>query len=185
LSQNLTAQERITYSSEIALQENYWKKFINQSFSGLYNLNSSYINDFDWLLLLLNGNADQKVVLTAVTLFDYCNKLNNTTCLEVLLRGQIPNEYYKLRDDLMNKLNVSDYTSGDNFISILRTNFSYECSFGSFFYLTRGKLLKEHSYKKFVRKMLMKLTTGFKGIFPTLWHGKLPCYDTIETRPSI
>ena len=136
MAQNLTAQERITYTTVLAQQENYWKKFINQSFSGLNNLDSAYINNFDWLLLLLNGNADQKVVLTAVTLFDFCNNLTQTTCLEVLLKGQIPNEYYVHRDEMMAKLNVSDYTS------------------------------------------------GFKGIFSTLWHGKLPCYDTLETRPS-
>lgn len=132
----MTAQEKETYSTTIAQQENFWKKFINQSFSGLYNLDSDYINNFDWLLLLLNGNADQKVVLTAVTLFDYCNNLPQTTCLEVLLKGQIPNEYYDHRDELKTKLNVADYTS------------------------------------------------GFKGIFSTLWHGKLPCYDTKETRPG-
>ncbi len=52
--------------------------------------------------------------------------------------------------------------SGVNFINILRTNFSYEHCFGSFFYVhvTREKLPKQCSYKKFVRKMLMKLTTG-------------------------
>ena len=132
----MTAQEKVTYASTLAHQENYWKKFINQSFSGLHNLDSAYINNFDWLLLLLNGNADQKVVLTAVTLFDYCGNLTQTTCLEVLLKGQIPNEYYVRRDELMTKLNAADYTS------------------------------------------------GFKGIFSTLWHGKLPCYDTLETRPS-
>jgi len=39
---------------------------------------------------------------------------------------------------------------GVNFINILRTNFSYEYHFGSFFYVhvTREKLLKQHSYIK-------------------------------------
>jgi len=52
---------------------------------------------------------------------------------------------------------------GVNFINILRTNFSYECRFGSFFYLhvTRKKLPKQRSYEKFVSKMLMKLTPVF------------------------
>jgi len=47
-----------------------------------------------------------------------------------------------------------------HFINILCTNFLYECCFSSFFYVhvTRGKLPKWHSYKKFVRKILMKLT---------------------------
>ncbi len=47
-----------------------------------------------------------------------------------------------------------------NFINILRTNISYECSFGSFFYVyvTREKLPKPHFCKQFVRNMLMKLT---------------------------
>jgi hypothetical protein len=46
-------------------------------------------------------------------------------------------------------------------INILRTNFSYKHHFVSFFYVhvTRGKLPKQRSYEKFVRKMLMKLTT--------------------------
>jgi len=50
-------------------------------------------------------------------------------------------------------------------INILRTNFSYKHHFVSFFYVhvTRGKLPKrqpkQRSYEKFIRKMLMKLTT--------------------------
>jgi hypothetical protein len=54
---------------------------------------------------------------------------------------------------------------GVNFINILRTNFLYECCFGSFFYVhvTREKLPKQRSYKKFVHKMMMKLTTGGNG----------------------
>jgi len=53
-------------------------------------------------------------------------------------------------------------TLGVNFINILRTNFSYKCCFGSFFYInvTRGKLPKQRLYKKFMSKMLMKLTLG-------------------------
>jgi len=54
---------------------------------------------------------------------------------------------------------------GVNSINILCTKFSYERRFGSFFYVhvTREKLPKQCSYKKFVRKMLMKLTTaGYK-----------------------
>jgi hypothetical protein len=48
-----------------------------------------------------------------------------------------------------------------NFINILRAKFTYESLFGSFFYLhvTREKLPKRHSYVKFARKLLMKLTT--------------------------
>jgi len=53
-------------------------------------------------------------------------------------------------------------TPGLNFINILRTIFLYESCFGSFFYVhvTRGKLPKRRSYKKSVRKTLMKLTAG-------------------------
>ncbi len=55
--------------------------------------------------------------------------------------------------------------AGVNFINILCMNFLYEHHFGSFFYVhvTREKLPKEREYKKFVRKMLMKLTTGGRG----------------------
>jgi len=53
-------------------------------------------------------------------------------------------------------------SSGVNFINILHTNFLYKLRIGSFFYLhvTREKLPKQRAYKKFVRKMLMKLTIG-------------------------
>ncbi len=49
---------------------------------------------------------------------------------------------------------------GGNFINILRTNFSYQRRFGSFFYkhVTREKLPKQRSYEKSARKMLLKLT---------------------------
>ncbi len=52
--------------------------------------------------------------------------------------------------------------SGVNFINVKHANFLYESLFGSFFYLnvTREKLPKRHSYKKFSRLMLMKLTAG-------------------------
>jgi hypothetical protein len=52
--------------------------------------------------------------------------------------------------------------TGVNFISFLHTNFSYEHCFSSFFYVhvTRAKLPKRHLFKKFARKMLMKLTAG-------------------------
>ncbi len=49
---------------------------------------------------------------------------------------------------------------GVNFINILLGNFQHERCFGSFSLVTsmQKKLPKRHSYKKFVRKMLMKLT---------------------------
>jgi len=52
---------------------------------------------------------------------------------------------------------------GVNFINVKRTNFSYECRFGSFYYIhvTREKLPEQRSYKKFVRLTLMKLTTDW------------------------
>jgi hypothetical protein len=59
-------------------------------------------------------------------------------------------------------------------INILRENFSYKRCFGSFFYIhvTREKLPKQCSYEKFVRKMLMKVTTKptryLRNIFSTL-----------------
>ncbi len=49
-----------------------------------------------------------------------------------------------------------------NFINVKFTNFSYERCFGSFFYVqvTRKKLPKWRSYKKFAHLTLMKLTPG-------------------------
>jgi len=70
-----------------------------------------------------------------------------------------------------------DDWAGVNFINILWTNFLYACLFGSFVYVhvTRDKLPKQCSYEKFVRKMLMKLTTGrskigSKALYPVLAH---------------
>jgi len=53
--------------------------------------------------------------------------------------------------------------------------FSYKRHFGSFFYVhvTREKLPKRRSYEKFVRKMLMKLTTGI-----TFWSSGLSVQST-------
>ncbi len=47
---------------------------------------------------------------------------------------------------------------------MLRTIFLYERHFGSFFYVheTREKLPKQHWYKKFAGKMLMKLTPAVR-----------------------
>jgi len=45
-----------------------------------------------------------------------------------------------------------------NFINIIRTNFSYETLFQQLF-SSYMYVKKRHSYEKFVRKMLMKLTT--------------------------
>jgi hypothetical protein len=70
-----------------------------------------------------------------------------------------------------------DWLLGVNFIKILRTNFSYQCCFGSFFYVhvTREKLPKQHSYKKFVGEMLMKLLTRM-DFWLILWtDDKLSC----------
>ncbi len=50
-----------------------------------------------------------------------------------------------------------------NFVNVKRANFSYKCSFSSFYYIhvTRKKLPKQRTYEKFVRKMLMKLTPEY------------------------
>jgi len=46
-------------------------------------------------------------------------------------------------------------------VSISSTNFSYERHFGNFFYAhVAGEKPKQCAYKKFVSKILMKLTTG-------------------------
>ncbi len=53
-------------------------------------------------------------------------------------------------------------TPGVNVINILRTNFLYANHFGSFFYIqvTREKLPKHYSHKKFELLTLMKLTVA-------------------------
>jgi len=59
--------------------------------------------------------------------------------------------------------------TGFNFIYILCTNFWYEHRFASVLYVhkTREKLPKQRSYKKFVPKMLMILTTSIE---PVSWQ---------------
>ncbi len=61
--------------------------------------------------------------------------------------------------------------SGVNFINVLGTNFSYERHFGSLFYVlvTREKLPKQISYKKFSNKTLMKLTPILLSLFKWLY----------------
>ena len=61
--------------------------------------------------------------------------------------------------------------SSVNFINVKRTNFSYEHCFGSFF-SSYMYIEKWHSYKKFVRKMLMKLTPS--GIIKALYVKVMP-----------
>jgi len=62
-----------------------------------------------------------------------------------------------------------------NLINILRTNFSYEHHFGSFFYVlvTREKLPKQRSYKKCAHKILMKLTP----ILPVRYNEESLCVN--------
>ncbi len=50
--------------------------------------------------------------------------------------------------------------AGVNFINVLRTNFSYKRHFSSYILA-----LSKNAYKKFVDKMLMKLTSGIATIF--------------------
>ncbi len=55
--------------------------------------------------------------------------------------------------------------AGVNFINVMHTNFSYEHCFGSIFYVhvTREKLPRRLSYKKFLRITLMKLTAVLRS----------------------
>jgi hypothetical protein len=72
------------------LRESYWRGFMNQTFSGYNIFDNLNIETFDWMLLLLNGKADQKAAITAVLLFDYCREasyLYHTTCLQTMLQG--------------------------------------------------------------------------------------------------
>jgi len=59
-------------------------------------------------------------------------------------------------------VNVGEISPCVNLTNIIHELFLYKSLFGSFFYLhvTREKLPKKCSYKKFLRKMLMKLTLG-------------------------
>ena len=112
---------------------------MNETFHGFGIFDLPAVDYFDWMLLLLNGKSNQKVAITAVTLYDYCqnaSKLFHTTCLQTMLKGGIPDDYYAGRDAIIALTNRLD------------------------------------------------LTSSFKGIFSTLWHGTLPCYDTLQTRPS-
>jgi hypothetical protein len=54
-------------------------------------------------------------------------------------------------------------TPAVNFINIIQACFSYECPFGSFYYVhvTRKKAAEKTFVQKSARIMLMKLTPGF------------------------
>jgi hypothetical protein len=100
------------------------------------SFDNKLINFFDWLLLLFNGNTDQEIAFTAVSLFKFCENITRSGCLEAFVIGKIPQYYYDLRDKMTETMKS------------------------------------------------LNLKSGFEGIFTALWHGKLPCYDTYETRPS-
>ena len=136
---SLTKQEIQTYAKIIAIQENYWLKFINESFSGMTNFEMPFLTFLDWLLILFNGNYDQTTSLTAVTLSqacDYTTLRTTNSCLEIFLKKNISSKFYNMAKILTAKTKSSNFTS------------------------------------------------SFKEIFSTLWYGKLPCFDTQETRPS-
>ncbi len=133
----MTPQEIKTYLAVVAIQANYWQKFMNESFSGLTNFEMPYITYLDWVLLVLNGNYDQTTALTAIPLFDSCSSIFNqkTFCLENFVTKSIPDKYYNLSKYMKANVKLSNFTA------------------------------------------------SFKEIFSTLWYAKLPCYDTVETRP--
>ena len=113
--------------------------FMNHTFSGYNIFNLTSIETFDWMLLLLNGKNNQKSTITAVLLFEYCKDVSirlHTTCLQTMLMGGIPDNYYAGRDELIAKTNT------------------------------------------------LNVTSSFAGIFSTLWYAKLPCHDTLKTRPG-
>jgi len=70
---------------------------------------------------------------------------------------------------------LSASLTGVNFSNVRRTNFSYKHRFSSFYYLhvTRNKLPKWRSYKKFARLTLMKLTPGFIELHVIAFSKKL------------
>jgi len=71
-------------------------------------------------------------------------------------------------------------TIGVNFINILRTNFSYEPHFGSFFYLRFG--FGKNLYKKCVRITLMKLTIGVSRQGLTILPHYVRCMEWVKVR---
>jgi len=99
--------------------------------------------------------------------------INICTCSRLF--SQTRTAFGEIQHSCLAKLCVGNFSLGAkkfgvNFINILLTNFSNERCFGSFFYVhvTRKKLTKQRLYKKFVCKMLMKLTEGvqkLKGIW--------------------
>ncbi len=136
---HFTEEERRFIINLQHLKWDYWLPFLNQTFDGYNIFHFDSHETLSWMLLLLNGKNDMRSTITAVLLFEYCRDaalLYHTTCLETLLRGGIPDDYYAGRDELIAKTNI------------------------------------------------LNVTSSFYGIFSTLWHAKLPCHDTLESRPS-
>jgi len=107
-------KERSTYASIIAIQENYWQKFMNESIPGMTNFEMLYITFLDWKLLLFNGNYDHRTAITAITLFRSCSdyQINTNLCLEQFLTKNIPSFYYDIAKNLTETMKSSNLTKG-------------------------------------------------------------------------
>jgi len=53
--------------------------------------------------------------------------------------------------------------------------------------LTKGGIPNEYWVGRdamLTKTYALNATSSFAGIFSTLWYAKLPCYDTLDARPS-
>jgi len=106
------------------------------------------------------------VLIQTLKMFTYFHYLINKTIFPSLqyftinLHFPIPILFHEKRAQYYKTLRFIFRRQTVNFINILRSPFSYKsasCSF-SLLYVTREKLPKRLSYKKGVRKTVMKLT---------------------------
>ncbi len=120
-----------------------------------------------WCYVQLNPSLFNDETCILFTGFYFSLKPRCHTCFQIERYWYLNQTLVKISANIFVSLftigmkNVRKSKEAVNFINILCANFLYEHCFGSFSYVvTREKLPKQHSYKKFAHKMLIKFTTG-------------------------
>ena len=57
---HLTAAENRTVAELNEFQQEFWAKFVSKTFPGMESANTTDINSFDWMLILLNQKEPGK-----------------------------------------------------------------------------------------------------------------------------
>ena len=57
----MTPEENTTLAELMEFQKEFWTQFINKTFPGMDSANTTDINSFDWMLILLNQKEPGKL----------------------------------------------------------------------------------------------------------------------------